>query len=154
MSGRRPAGFWIMVSVSFLLLILLLIGQTMAFIDYDFTVSIGLQEAMDVVGEMGVATNKGFGVGDTIIYIPLTLLGLFGLLKGRRWGLYSMAGSMAITAYWPVTCMFILVFAKNSPGFNFTSYLSYSILLTLVSLYGLWGLWYLYRRRDILAAPE
>lgn len=154
MRQSKPVGFWFMIITGFLLLVILLLGQTMAFIDYDFAVSIGLQEAVGVMGEMGVATNKGFGVGDTIIYIPLLLLGLVGLLSGKRWGLYAMAGAMAITAYWPVTCIFILIYAKGVPGFHFTNYVSYSIILTLFMIYGLWGLWYLYRQRDALVKIE
>ena len=122
----------------------------MSFINYDFTVAIGLQEAKDVVGEMGVAVNKAFGVGDTIIYIPLLLSGLIGLWQRKKWGLWPLAGALAITAYWPVVCLFILFFAKGSPGFNFSNYVSYSVILALVMFYGLWGLWYLYKNQTLL----
>ncbi len=37
------------------LLVLLLLGQTMSFINYDFTVSLGLQEPVDAIGKLGVA---------------------------------------------------------------------------------------------------
>ncbi len=69
-----------------LILVILLIGQMMLFINYEFTVSIGLQESVDVIGEMGVAVNKGFGVGDTIIYMPLLIIGLVGLWYRKKWG--------------------------------------------------------------------
>ena len=123
----------------------------MAFINYEFTVSIGLQESVDVVGEMGVAVNKGFGVGDTILYIPLLFIGIVGLLIRKEWGIYAMAGALGITAYWPMVAIFILLFARGTPGFNFTQYTFYSILLTAITLYGLWGLWYLYANRNRIA---
>ena len=145
---NRPFGFWILIIAGFLLLVMLLVGQMMSFINYEFTVSIGLQESEDVVGEMGVALNKGFGVGDTIIYIPLLIFGLLGLLSGKRWGLFAMTGALAITSYWPMVCLFFLLFAKGISGFHFTEYLSYSIILLLITIYGLWGLWYLYRRSN------
>ena len=79
MNNKRTTGFWVIMAVGILLLAVLLLGQMMSFIDYDFTVSIGLQESRDLIGEMGVAVNKGFGVGDTIIYMPLLVFGLIGI---------------------------------------------------------------------------
>jgi hypothetical protein len=154
MNRPKPIGYRILIVTGFFLLAFLLLGQTMAVIDYDFTVSIGLQESKSVMGEMGVAANRGFGVGDTAVYVPLLALGLYGLLKRRPWGVFSMAGAMAITAYWPVTCMFILIYARNTEGFHFTNYSAYAILLTLITIYGLWGLWYLYSRRNVLFQGE
>jgi hypothetical protein len=148
---NRTIGFWIIMTTGILLLVELVIGQTMSFVDYDFAVSIGLQESKDIVGEMGVAINKGFGVGDTIIYIPILTLGLIGLWSRRMWGVFAMAGVFAITAYWPMVNLFFLLFAKSIPGFNFTNFTLYTIILTIITLYALWGLWYLYTHRNTLA---
>lgn len=145
-------GFWVLMILGILFIAMLLAGQTMAFINYDFVVSIGLQESKDIVGEMGVAANKGFGVGDTIIYLPLLVIGIVGLWLGKKWGLFAMAGALGITAYWPMVCIFYLLFARGAPGFNFTNFTTYAVLLTGFSVYGLWGLWYLYKNhREILA---
>ncbi|HAK60999.1 MAG TPA: hypothetical protein DCO77_11550 [Nitrospiraceae bacterium] len=152
MNDKRTAGFWIIMIVGMLLLVILVFGQAMSFINYDFAVSIGLQESREVIGRMGVAVNKGFGVGDTIIYLPLLLLGLIGLWSRTMWGVFAMAGALAITAYWPMVALFLLLFARGTPGFHFTNYTSYTIILTLFTLYGLWGLWYLYRNRKQLAS--
>jgi len=151
MSNKRTIGFWVVMIVGILLLLMLILGQMVSFINYDFTVSIGLQESKDIIGEMGVAVNKGFGVGDTIIYIPLMLFGLMGLWFRKMWGLFAMASALAITAYWPMVSIFLLLYARGTPGFNFTDFSSYTIVLIPVTLYGLWGLWYLYKNRKILA---
>ncbi|MBA7491718.1 hypothetical protein ES702_02266 [subsurface metagenome] len=151
MTNKRTIGFWVLMIFGIFLFVILLVGQTMSFINYDFTVSIGLQESKDMVGEMGVAINKGFGVGDTIIYLPLLVIGLVGLWFRKMWGVFAMASVLGITAYWPMVCIFLVLFAKGSPGFNFTNFTSYTILLTAFTLYGLWGLWYLYKNRKILA---
>ena len=151
MSNKRTTGFWILMIIAILILVMLLIGQMMSFIDYEFTVSIGLQESVEIIGEMGVAVNKGFGVGDTIIYLPLLIIGLIGLWKQKMWGILTMAGALAITAYWPMVNIFIILFAKGTPGFHFTDFASYTIVLTCFTLYGFWGLWYLYKNRRLLA---
>ena len=144
MNQARGLGFWVLIIGSILLLIMLIAGQMMAFINYDMAVSLGLQESQSTVGDRGVAMNKGFGVGDTIIYTPLMILGLWGLFARKRIGYYCMIGAMAITAYWPMVCLFILIFSKGGPGFNFTDFGAYTVLLTLITLFGLWGMYYLY----------
>ena len=155
MTDRRPIGFWVLMILGMLFAAMVLAGQTMAFINYDFAVSIGLQESKNVVGEMGVAANKGFGVGDTIIYLPLLVIGIVGLWLRKKWGLFAMTGALGITAYWPMVCIFFLLFARDAPGFNFTSFTTYAILLTGFTVYGLWGLWYLYKNhRKILATEQ
>ena len=151
MINKRTIGFWVLMIFGIFLFVILLVGQTMSFINYDFTVSIGLQESRDMIGEMGVAINKGFGVGDTIIYLPILVIGLVGLWFRKMWGVFAMASALGITAYWPMVSIFLLLFAKGSPGFNFTNFTSYGVLLTAFTLYGLWGLWYLYKNRKILA---
>ena len=151
MTHRKQVGFFILIVLGFIFLAMLFLGQMMSFIDYEFTVSIGLQESVDVIGEMGVAVNRGFGVGDTIIYIPLLVTGLVGLLIRKKWGLFAMAAALGITAYWPVVSLFILLFARGTPGFHFTDFTAYTVLLTAFTLYGLWGLGYVYRNRKKLA---
>jgi hypothetical protein len=150
MKNNGAVGFWILMVVGILVLVVLFLGQMMSFISYEFTVMIGLQESVDVIGEMGVAVNKGFGVGDTIIYIPLMVMGLIGLWIRKEWGILTMAGALGITAYWPMVSLFLLLFAKGSPGFNFTNYTSYAIILILITIYGIWGLVYLIKRREVL----
>jgi len=136
--------------ISVMWLVMIFLGQVMSYIDYDFTVSLGLQESKNAVTDIGVALNKGFGVGDTIVYIPLIIIGLVGMWLRKTWGLFAMAGAFAITMYFPVACLSMLLFARGTPGFNFTNFVPYTIFLTIVALYGLWGLWYLYSRRDVL----
>jgi len=150
MKNNGAVGFWILMVVGILVLVVLFLGQMMSFISYEFTVMIGLQESVDVLGEMGVAVNKGFGVGDTIIYIPLMVMGLIGLWIRKEWGILTMAGALGITAYWPMVSLFLLLIARGSPGFNFTNYTSYAIILILITIYGIWGLWYLIKRREVL----
>jgi len=122
----------------------------MAVIHYDFAVLIGLQESVEEITEVGVALNKGFGLGDTVFYIPLFVIGIIGLLKRTTLGLYAMLGAMAVTVYWPIVGLSTVIFAKGAPGWYFTDYTSYAILLSIIALYGLWGFQYLYKNRESL----
>lgn len=147
---KRTTGFWILIGVGILLNVIYLLGQTMAIINYDFAVSIDLQEPLSEITAIGVASNKGFGFGDTFFYMPLFVLGIIGLLKKSAFGLYAMFGALAITVYWPIVGLSTVFYAKGSPGWHFTDYTSYSVLLSLIAFYGLWGSWFLYRKRGVL----
>lgn len=150
MTSRRITGFWVLIVIGSLLTIVYLCGQTGSLINYEFTVSMDLQEPVNEITEVGVALNKGFGLGDTLCYIPLFILGIIGLIKAKNYGYYAMTGALAITVYWPIVALSTLYFAKGAPGFHFTDYISYSIILPLISFYGIWGLWFLYRQRKNL----
>lgn len=146
-NNKRGSGFWILICTGILLNIVYLLGQTMAIISYDFPVSLGLQEHPDAISELGVAMNKGFGFGDTLIYIPLFIIGIVGMFKRTQLGYFTMFGALAITAYWPVVSLSTVYYAKGTPGWNFTNYASYTILLTLIALYGIWGMWHILRSK-------
>ena len=147
---KRTTGFWFLIGLGVLLNIVYILGQTMAVINYDFAVSIDLQEPVNEITEIGVALNKGFGFGDTIFYIPLFVIGIIGLLKRTTLGLFTMLGAMAITVYWPIVGLSTVIFAKGAPGWYFTDYTSYTILLSLIAFYGIWGFWFLYKNRSKL----
>lgn len=152
MKTNRTHGFWILMIAGIFLLAMLLLGQTMSFIDYEFTVEMGLQEPKEEITQIGVALNKGFGVGDTLVYIPLLVTGLAGLWRKRMWGVFAMSGALAITVYWPVVSIFMLFFARGAMGFHFTRYASYGVILGLITLYGGWGLWYVYTHHKTLTS--
>lgn len=140
MNKKIDIRFWALIIMGILLNLLMLVGQTGALIDYDFTVSIGMQESIEEVTGVGVAWAKGFGFGDTIIYIPLFIVGIVGTLKGRKWGLLALFGALAITAYWPAVCLFTVFAGKGVMNLSPDKYVSYSIILPLIGTYGLWGM--------------
>jgi hypothetical protein len=147
MNKNQGISFWILISIAILLSAFFVIGQTTALFNYQFTVDIGLQESVNEVGDVGVAYAKGFGFGDTVVYLPLLFLGIIGLLKNKKWGVLTMFGSLAITAYWPLVCLYAVLIERSAIKLTPDKYISYSIILPLISIYGLWGMWYLWRER-------
>lgn len=143
---KKDKGFWVLISIAIFLTVMFLAGQTLALFNHELTVELGLQESEEEIGKVGIAFAKGFAFGDTVIYIPLLVLGIIGLLKGKRWGKYSMFGALAITVYWPLVHLYTVYIDKVSITLSPETYLLYSILLPLISIYGLWGMWYLYKK--------
>ena len=149
---KKNIGFRILIGFGILLSLLLLCGQTLALVDYNLTVELGLQESVNEVGEVGIAFAKGFGFGDTLIYIPFLVAGIIGLLKNKNWGFFLMFGALAITSYWPMVCLYAFLSDRVAITLTPDKYISYSLLLPLITIYGLWGMWYLINWKKELAS--
>lgn len=138
-------GYWFLITFSSVLLLFLIVGQSFALIDYNYVVSIGLQESIEEVTIIGIAWLKAFAIGDTLAYIPLLLAGIIGMIKKRKWGYISMFASLAISVYWPIVNLAAIYLAKNDINLNADKYVSFSIILPIIAIYGLWGMFYLYK---------
>ena len=140
-------GFWLLIGAGILLAILLLVGQSYSLIAYNSAVTLGLQESVEEVGNVGVAFAKGFAFGDTFFYLPFLIGGIIGLLKGKQWGNNLMLISLAITVYWPPVHLYAIYVDQEAFELGPDKYLSYSIILPIIVVYGLWGMWYLTRNQ-------
>ncbi|MBW7884299.1 MAG: hypothetical protein H3C34_16985 [Caldilineaceae bacterium] len=148
--GERPLAFWIIVVFLAISIILLLLGQTMSVFQYDFTVSLGLQESADQVSDYGVQVNRAFGAGDTVVYVPLLIASLVGLWLRKRWSLVTTAAAAGVSAYWAVTIAFMMAFLAGVPGYSLQPGLEYYIFLGAFIVFGVWGIFYLIFRGDAL----
>ena len=127
-------------------------GQTMALVNYDFAVQLGLQESIKEVGSFGVQVNRAFGAGDTIVYIPLIAISIIGLLLRKRWSLLTTAAVMGVSAYWATTILFMLIFLEGTPGYYLEPGMEYWLFMAAFITFGVWGLFYLIFRDDKLLA--
>ncbi len=147
-NSKRPISFWFVIIFLAVSMVLLLMGQTMAILNYEFAVSIGLQEDVKKVGEFGKQINRAFGASDTIIYIPLIALSIVGLVLKKSWALMTTAAVMGISAYWATTVAFILWFLIGVSTYNFIPGPEYWVFLSAYIVFGVWGLFYLIFRGD------
>ena len=147
---KRPVAFWIVTGFLAVSMILLLMGQTMALIDYDFAVQLGLQESIKDVSSYGVQVNRAFGAGDTMVYIPLIALSLIGLMLRKRWSLLTTAAVMGVSLYWAATVVFMLVFLEGAPGYYLEPGMEYWLVMAAYIVFGACGLLYLVLRGDDL----
>lgn len=148
--SKRPLAFWLICGFMTIVLVLLLMGQTMALVDYDLAVRLGLQESMEDVSHYGVQVNRAFGAGDTIIYIPLIALSITGLILRKRWSLIATAAVMGISAYWATTISLMLIFLPGTPGYSLEPGVEYWIFMTAFIIFGVCGLVYLVFRGEKL----
>jgi hypothetical protein len=149
---NRPFAFWLIMAYLVFDLFFFLVGQTASLFAYDFTVSIGLQESEQAVGEYGVQVNRSFGLADTVIGIPLMLLSLVGLSRRKRWALSTLAAFMGISIYWPLFCTGLLWFLKGVPGYSLEPGIAYGVILVMHAAIGIWILGYLMFRGERLVS--
>ncbi len=147
---NRPVAYWFIITFLGLSVALLLLGQTMAVFDYDFTMKLGLQETPAQVGTHGVQVNRAFGAGDTFVYIPLMLASFAGLWLRRRWSLLVTAAVAGISAYWTTTIGFMLAFLPGTPGYSYVPPLGIWLFIGAYLLFGVWSLFYLLFRGEAL----
>ena len=140
---KRPIVFWVVVAFLALSVVLMLMGQTMAVFNYDRAVQMGLQESVDEVGEYGVQVNRAFGAGDTVVYVPLMLVSLVGLILRKRWSLLTTAAVAGVSAYWSVTIMFCLLFLRGVPGYNYLPGPEIWLFVGVYAVVGIIGVFYL-----------
>lgn len=145
MNNKKGVSFWVLILAAIVLIIFLAAGQTLSLIDYDLAIDLGLQESEKEIGKVGIAFAKGFAFGDTIIYIPMLVLGILGLIKGKKWGVLFMFGGLAISVYWPIVHLYTIYIETDAIVLNPDKYISFPIILTLITVYGLWGIGYLYK---------
>lgn len=147
-NSKKGIGFKLLIGFSILLIVFLVIGQALSLINYDLALSLGLQESIEEIGNIGIVWAKGFAFGDTILYIPLLIAAIVGLLRGKKWGLYLMFGSLAISIYWPIIHLYVIYAGRDILDLHPDKYISFPITLSLIILYGLCGMWYLYKNHD------
>lgn len=155
-SDTRPVAYWLIMIFLLLSFIALVIGQTMAVFDYDFTVRLGMQEHIEEITAIGVEINRGFGAGDTIVYIPLILVSVVGLHLRKRWALYTTSAVMGISIYWSATSSFMFLFLGDVPEYRFVPTLDYWLTLAVYIAGGAIGLLYIVFRgeRLIISKPQ
>ena len=142
----KDKSFWVLISIASVLVVFFLAGQSLGVFNYELAVAIGMQESDSEIGKIGIAFAKGFGFADTVLYIPLFLMGIIGLLKDKRWGKYAMFAALALSVYWPIVHLYAIYIDRISITLHPEKYIYYPIILSLIIIYGLWGMRYLYKK--------
>lgn len=149
-STKSPAAFWAIVVFLALSTVLMLIAQTTPVFDYDLAVRLGFQNGADRITEFGVQVIRAFCVADTLVFIPLTVLALIGLLLKKRWSLFATASVTGISLYWVVAYGFMVSFLNGMPGYHAVLAAPDWIIMGAYVIFGVWALLYLIFRGESL----
>ena len=146
----RSIGFWVIIVFLAASIVLMLMGQTMAVFNYDLAVRLGLQESPDDMTDFGVQVNRAFGAADTVIYLPLIVISMIGLILRKRWSLMVTAAFFGASAYWSVTVTFLLIFLPGVRGYSNVPGPEIWLFIGTYMVVGVLGLLYIVLRGDEL----
>jgi hypothetical protein len=138
---KRGTGFWMLQGPGWLIAVYMVYAQAIPALDYDLGVSMGTQEPIEKITEVGVAFWWGFAFGDLVVYIPLLVAGLIGHWKKKAWGSVALAAALGITIYWPIVALAAVTAAREAAGWNLPKETEYWIALPLIAVWAAWGLW-------------
>ena len=129
-------------------LIMFVVGQGGAVVSYDTVAKWGLQEARDTLDPVIVVINRGIGLADVIIGVPLFILAIIGLWRLKYFGYIASWMVFGISLYWTTVAwskqyLYIQASIKCEP-FNISTH----SVLAFVFLFSFWGSWYLYKKRQ------
>ena len=137
--------YWIVIVLQLFSIVIFLLGQTLAVFQYDLTVRMGLQEDGEEIGPALVETNRAFGAADTILYIPLLLSSLLGLVWHRRKpSIICTAASAGISSYWSLVGIFIFLWESRTDNWTYFVPASRYIFCGFYFCYGVGVLTFLY----------
>ena len=154
MAKRHGFSFWALQGPGWLLLIYLVLAQGITAFSYSLGVSMGTQEPVEAITEVGASFWYGFALGDLLTYIPILFIGLIGHMRGTQWGRIGLAAALGITLYWPIVCLCAMVDARDSAGWNINSEAPYWVVCALIAAWGALGLSILIREPRPLAGKD
>jgi hypothetical protein len=128
----------------------MLMGQTLGVFNYDLAARLGLQEKPEEMTDFGVQVNRAFGAADTVVYLPLIVISMVGLILRKRWSLLVTAAFFGASAYWTVTVTFMLLFLPGVTGYSNVPGPEIWLFIGTYMVVGVLGLFYLIRRGDEL----
>jgi hypothetical protein len=142
---RFPLGLKIIIGFHLLNIILWTIGQGGAVISYDTVAQWGLQDPRELLDPVIVEVNRGIGLADMIVMIPLFTIATVGLWRLKFWGAIASWLALGITLYWPVVFLSSQYFYGRADIQYRETGMSTVIILSVILLVAAWASWYLFR---------
>ena len=146
---KAPFGFKLIIGFFILNLLIFVIGQGGAVVSYDYVAKLGLQEARETIDPVIVVVNRGIGLADVLIGVPLFILAIIGLWRLRFYGTVFSWMVLGISFYWTTVAwakqsFYIQASVKCEP-FN----AGVHGVLAFVFVFSIWASWHLFKNRKL-----
>ena len=147
--NKVPPGFKLIIGFFILNLLMFVIGQGGAVVSYDYVAKLGLQEARETIDPVIVLVNRGIGLADFLIGVPLFIFAIIGLWRLRFFGAVSSWMILGISIYWTTVAWakqyFYLQASVKSQPFD----IGVHAVLAFVFIFSLWASWHLFKNRNL-----
>lgn len=146
---KVPFGFKLIIGFFILNLLMFVIGQGGAVISYDYVANLGLQEARETIDPVIVVVNRGIGLADVLIGVPLFIIAIIGLWRLRFYGAVFSWMVLGISFYWTTVAwakqsFYIRASLKCQP-FD----IGVHGVLAFVFVFSVWASWHLFKNRKL-----
>ena len=142
-------GIKLIIGFFILNLIMFVFGQGGAVVSYDYVAKLGLQEARESIDPVIVVINRGIGLADVLIGVPLFISAIIGLWRLRFFGAVFSWMVLGISFYWTTVAWvkqeFYLQAGVKCQPFDIGTH----IMLAFVFLFSAWASWYLLKNRKL-----
>lgn len=144
-----PLGIKIIIFFFLLSVILWTFGQGGAVVAYDTVASWGFQDLRENLDPALVEMNKGIGLSDFIIQIPLFIIAIIGLWKKKMWGAVTSWIVLGINIYWPIVAFANQCFFTQGGIKHQAMDIGVIVLLCAIVIFSKWSCWYLFKHREV-----
>ena len=146
---KLSLGIKLIIGFFILNLIMFVFGQGGAVVSYDYVAKLGLQEARETIDPVIVVINRGIGLADVLIGVPLFILAIIGLWRLRFYGVVFSWMVLGISFYWTTVAwakqfFYIQASVKCEP-FN----AGVHGVLVFVFVFSIWASWHLFKNRKL-----
>lgn len=147
-TAKLPLGIKVIVGFHIFSFVIWFFGQTVAVVAYDRVAAWGLQEPRALIDPVIVEVNRAIGLTDTLVMLPLFIVGAVGLLRRRFYGAVASWLVFGMTIYWPVVFWCSQGFYEAAGIRHAPVPIAYILLPGALMLIACWGSWYLARSRE------
>jgi hypothetical protein len=146
---KLTLGIKFIIGFHILNIIIWVVGQGGAAVAYDTVAQWGFQEARETIDPIILVINRGIGLADFIIGVPIFIFATIGLWQMRFYGQMTSFMVLGISFYWTMVAwikqhFYIQAGVKCEPFAVGTHG-----MLGFVFLFSLWASWYLYKNRKL-----
>jgi hypothetical protein len=153
-SKKIPLAIKIIIGFHLLNIFLWTIGQGGAVIAYDLIAEWGLQDPRDLIDPVIVEVNRGIGLADMIIMMPLFIIAVIGLWRLKFYGAIASWLAFGITLYWPVVFWSSQLFYGKA-GIKHNPTETFAILFPLLlMIFAIWASWHLFKNYAQLTGQQ
>ena len=142
-------GIKFIIGFHILNIIIWVIGQGGAVIAYDTVAQWGLQEPKETIDPVILVINRGIGLADVIIGVPLFALAVIGLWQTRFYGAVFSWMVLGISFYWTTVAWIKQYFYLQAGVKSLPFDIGVHSMLAFVFLFSIWASWFLLKNRKL-----
>ncbi|KPJ96422.1 MAG: hypothetical protein AMJ53_00800 [Gammaproteobacteria bacterium SG8_11] len=147
---KMPLGIKFIIGFHLLNIIMWTIGQGGTVIAYDRVAKWGLQDPRSLLDPVIVEVNRGIGLADVAVIMPLFIIAVIGLWRLKFFGAAASWMVFGFSIYWPAVYWASQWFYGQA-GFKYLpTPFPTTILLCFIVGFSLWASWYLLHNYKVL----